>query len=59
MDLHVGVMLGLTAGRQVWFRKASELHYPIQGLLCSKTRVNANDFSPGKQYLNPGFPRCV
>lgn len=55
MDLYVGVVLGPMAGRQIRCREVSELHYPIDGLLCSKTRISANNFSPGKHYLNPGF----
>ena len=54
-----GFTRGCCAGTHGWkadlVREVSELHYPIEGLLCSKTRISANNFSPGKHYLNPGL----
>ena len=54
-----GFTRGCCAGTDGWkadlVREVSELHYPIEGLLCSKTRISANNFSPGKHYLNPGL----
>lgn len=54
-----GFTRGCCAGTHGWkadlVREVSELHYPIDRLLCSKKRISANNFSPGKHYLNPGF----
>lgn len=55
----MGVVLGPMARRQIRCREGSELHYLIDGLLCSETRISANNFSPGKHYLNPGFLQSV